>query len=414
MSTDTSLIANPKTLLREIHLLVAVSILVVLLLAGTGIHRIISDEMMRAAEGTAVHVANSLYEMEREILLKSTTTSQSSVALDAKDIPALDDRMRRFLRTFHMYKIKIYDKSNRIIYSTDPTIIGTLDAENHKLKRVLNHAVAISDLTQKPVMRDLNGFDRYDVDVVESYVPILDAGNVMGAFEVYIDTTEVQEQIYVTIRNALGVLVAVLLMIFGLLLLPIRKGMRELIHAQDMLHSMASTDVLTGICNRRYVMERLSIERSRLRRGASGTALNLTVAMVDIDHFKKINDKYGHPAGDAILREIADRLRGSLRTYDTLGRYGGEEFLAVLPSASQNDGMVVASRMLEAVRATPVTWNGEAISVTVSIGVAALRTDEDPAHTISRADEALYAAKNAGRNRIHASMDDAPLRLVVG
>lgn len=397
---------DPRRLLRVFLVLSIISVLSIVILAGLGIKRVFSAEMVRAAEETAINVGNSLFELEREILLKPGH-SGASVAVGAADFHLLDERMKRFLRTFNMYKIKVFSKDAAIIYSTDHKIIGTIEGDNASLAQVIGKGSIVSKLERKPLMKDFSGREHTDIDVVETYVPIREGQNIVGAFEVYVDTTSTRERIVAGITGSVIMLLAVLALVFGLLLLPVRKGMLSLGRVQDKLRALASTDVLTGISNRRHVLERVAEERARMRRDKREVSHHsLAVAMVDIDFFKKINDHHGHQAGDDVLREVASRLRDSLRIYDTLGRYGGEEFLAVLPNTTLDEAMFVAQRMRDAVRNSPVTHEGTAIPVTVSIGVATSHSpDEEPAHAIKRADDALYRAKEEGRDRVLANTD---------
>ena len=156
-------------------------------------------------------------------------------------------------------------------------------------------------------------------------------------------------------------------------------------------------DPLLGTWNRGAIMRLLTIEAIRCDK--AGVPLSLIV--VDLDYFKKINDTYGHPAGDAVLVKVASRLRSCIRPQEALGRYGGEEFLIVLPGSSSETALAVAERMRATVAAQPETIAGTSLNLTISAGVAS--TDTFPTATtedlISRADVALYAAKDAGRNR---------------
>jgi len=168
------------------------------------------------------------------------------------------------------------------------------------------------------------------------------------------------------------------------------------------------TDFLTGFHNRRYLHARLCEELARAQRDH----LPIACLMIDVDHFKRINDEYGHLAGDAVLREVAQRIDDEMRLSDTGARFGGDEFAIVLPHGSLTDGERVASRVLEAVRGTPiVVTNQRSELVTLSIGVAAARPDSQGTRDyselaeklIAEADAALYRAKSAGRNRVEVS-----------
>lgn len=163
-------------------------------------------------------------------------------------------------------------------------------------------------------------------------------------------------------------------------------------------------DPLIGTWNRGAIMRILTIEAIRCDK--AGLPLSLIVA--DLDYFKKINDTYGHPAGDAVLVKVASRLRSCIRPQEALGRYGGEEFLIVLPGSSHATAVTVAERMRVAIASQPETVGGATLNLTISAGVAS--TDLFPAATteelISRADMALYAAKDAGRNRVAKATPD--------
>lgn len=169
---------------------------------------------------------------------------------------------------------------------------------------------------------------------------------------------------------------------------------------------LARHDTLTGLWNRRVILEHLEAEVSRARRhdGCVGIVLG------DIDHFKSINDTHGHQVGDQVLVEVARRLRDSLRTYDGLGRYGGEEFLAVMACRSDADAALVAERLLHAVGDEPFVTSAGSLPITISLGVATSRTHSfDSARLLAASDVALYQAKQSGRNRlVVAGPDLAP------
>ena len=175
----------------------------------------------------------------------------------------------------------------------------------------------------------------------------------------------------------------------------------ELLAAQDALRVQATRDGLTGLYNRRAVLERLDEEMARARREGA----ELSVLLLDVDHFKRVNDQYGHQAGDEVLRELAARLGSVLRTYDAFGRYGGEELIAILPGCGNAASVLVAERMRSAAASSPIETRTGAVAVTVSIGAASCRSGQtDAAAIIARADAALYRAKNGGRNRVEADL----------
>ncbi len=168
--------------------------------------------------------------------------------------------------------------------------------------------------------------------------------------------------------------------------------------ARQALHHLAVRDGLTNLYNRRFFMGRLQAEVSRAQREGSALAL----LMVDVDHFKAINDQRGHAAGDAVLERLASVLIGGLRPYDVSARYGGEEFVAMLPGATLAEAELTAERLRRSIESLRMPGFGVASvpDVTASLGVSSLGlAPDDAASLLRRADEGLYAAKAAGRNR---------------
>lgn len=180
----------------------------------------------------------------------------------------------------------------------------------------------------------------------------------------------------------------------------------ELIAARDALHFQATHDLLTGIASRGAAMDFLSRELSRGFRERRA----ISVVLIDIDHFKRINDRYGHLAGDTVLQELAQRMLKCIRPYDCLGRYGGEEFLVVLPSSGEEGGLRAAERIRKSIEATPVHTPEGQIPVTASFGM--VTTDpsrvQNPQELLRSADVALYRAKELGRNRVECASDAEP------
>ena len=172
----------------------------------------------------------------------------------------------------------------------------------------------------------------------------------------------------------------------------------DLRSALKMSEFRASHDCLTGLWNRGAILDVLDGELSRVRRRED----SLSIIMADIDFFKRINDRFGHLTGDAVLRGVSARLMALLRPYDSVGRYGGEEFLMVIPGCSTDDGWSVAERLRREFGDSPVGTSEGVFPVTLSLGVASVRPGRVlPAdELIRRADVALYRAKEKGRNRV--------------
>ncbi|NHZ82568.1 diguanylate cyclase [Massilia sp. CCM 8695] len=166
----------------------------------------------------------------------------------------------------------------------------------------------------------------------------------------------------------------------------------------DELQALASTDFLTGLPNRRVFLARLDDQFARLQRSMDECA---SVLMLDIDHFKHVNDVFGHAAGDAVLRHMATLMRSGQRKIDTLGRVGGEEFAVLLPGTTGAAAHQYAERLRQSVAETPLLGDGREIAITVSIGIATIEAgDAGPDAAMIRADKALYHAKAGGRNRV--------------
>jgi diguanylate cyclase (GGDEF)-like protein len=169
----------------------------------------------------------------------------------------------------------------------------------------------------------------------------------------------------------------------------------QLLKAREALREQATHDGLTGLLNRNSILETLDDEISRAARAGHP----VSVLMADLDRFKSINDCHGHLAGDAVLREAARRLKSAARRYDSVGRYGGEEFLIVLPGCDASDAAVQAERMRDAVGATPFFTGSQPVLVTASLGVAC-SSHGAPGALVREADDALYGAKAKGRNQV--------------
>ena len=162
----------------------------------------------------------------------------------------------------------------------------------------------------------------------------------------------------------------------------------------DLLSRKAMIDGLTGLWNRAYFEQHLDIEVAKARRAGQAVAC----IMADLDHFKSVNDRYGHPAGDAVLAQVAQLLVEGCREQDIVCRYGGEEFAVILPSTTEQKAQEIAERLRAAIALHSGKYNGVRISVTCSFGVADVH--QIPPSLVELADQALYLAKKGGRNRV--------------
>jgi diguanylate cyclase (GGDEF)-like protein len=179
---------------------------------------------------------------------------------------------------------------------------------------------------------------------------------------------------------------------------------RELLDTRNELEKQATHDSLTGLLNRPAILERLNIEMERRKRQQK----SVCVGIMDIDHFKNVNDTYGHNAGDQVLQETAKRIQSALRPYDSFGRYGGEEFLIIMSDCDCADMSKHYDRLRECLAKQPIETTEGPVEITASFGVGVTTTSQDiePEALINIADKALYRAKDKGRNRVEIEFSD--------
>jgi diguanylate cyclase (GGDEF)-like protein len=179
------------------------------------------------------------------------------------------------------------------------------------------------------------------------------------------------------------------------------RNQTELLKLSAQLDELSSTDLLTGLPNRRALTEFLVAEHSR--RARHGRPYSIIYG--DVDNFKRINDTYGHDAGDAVLQAVAQRMRSNLRDADIVGRWGGEEFLIVLPEADETKAWDVAERLRAEVSVLEIQFDIEKVRITMSFGVETVTSDGRVEEFISRADKKLLTAKRTGKNRSVQTVD---------
>ena len=198
-------------------------------------------------------------------------------------------------------------------------------------------------------------------------------------------------------RDELGTLAGAV----NAMLTAIQKTKSELLQAQESLRFHAEHDALTGVLNRRAIRDLLRKELARCRRERN----TLGVILADVDHFKKINDRYGHGAGDSVLVTAMQRISSCLRSYDVVGRYGGEEFLIIAPGCDLELAQKLAERIRTAISEQPVDFGEESATITLSLGVTLGTAESDPEFLVALADTAMYQAKRNGRNRIEIGLE---------
>lgn len=222
-------------------------------------------------------------------------------------------------------------------------------------------------------------------------------GVAKGGLSVSIPASDFDSQIR-RAGSVLGTLTVLTLVIsLTTLSLMLYRLNTRLAEAGEELRILATTDPLTGMPNRRATLERLAEEFERSRR----TASPLSVVTFDLDHFKRVNDEFGHATGDCALRRFVERVNSATRPYDVFGRIGGEEFLLIAPGTGIDEATALAERILDAVRKEPCPCEDGGVALTASAGVAGITSGEQTAENLLvRADRALYRAKDAGRDQV--------------
>lgn len=393
---------KPSHLLRVFILFSLLSLLMLLFLTNYGLRAIFTKKYIEEAEHDAVSISKMIYRHDRD-LLTTRLDGEQVIKVLPENFSSLDRSMRNHLSPLGILKIKMFSREGKIVYSTDHSIIGMIDAQNEKLQRALQGEV-VSELETKERAFDIEGEDRFDLDVVETYLPVRnDIHEIIGSFEVYLDITRYREGTRKALLLSMVVVSVLLIFVFGFLIILMRRGTIRISGYQSKLRHLAVTDELTGLFNRRHIFSRAQeeVERNNRLRGMDKPVPSTGYVIVDIDNFKKVNDSHGHLAGDDVLRETSKRLNSALRKYDCLGRYGGKEFIAILPQSDFESTRAVAERICDAVRGTPFNVHGHSLNITVSAGISCFSDrDKDVDTAINRADQGLHQAKRAGKDRV--------------
>ena len=300
------------------------------------------------------------------------------------------DAVHRRIKDYQQrYQSTIYfvDDKGRVIQFGGAAVNGTMDL----------HARPGLDAIVDRILQDKNGNYQYESDggnrlLNVNYIPELKWYLFVEKDE-SVALIEVRKMLYINLAICLGITLLVLLLMY-----------LSLSRYQRRLEEMAATDKLSGLLNRQaftILMDRLMAEHSRQPRP-------LSILLLDVDHFKSVNDLHGHAAGDRVLRRVAELLRQDLRQSDIAVRWGGEEFLVVLDNCDLAEAQRIAEKIRERIAQERLDIDGTHFAVTISVGVSQFSGDEFPEQAISRADAGLYQAKNNGRNRVYVWVPEMP------
>jgi diguanylate cyclase (GGDEF)-like protein len=218
-------------------------------------------------------------------------------------------------------------------------------------------------------------------------------GDVRGGISITFDIEDIQHKLKLNTVSIIFFGTTTTSLLIWLIYFFMAQLIKKLAEARNRIENIAITDDLTGIFNRRHILSRFAEEFEKVKR----LNTNLSCILADIDQFKSVNDTHGHLAGDEVLKEISHRIRNTIRAYDILGRYGGEEFLILMPDTGLEDAKYLAERIRAHVKDNPIISS----KITISLGVTAMQAqDQSVDDVIKRADERLYRAKKSGRDRV--------------
>lgn len=386
--------AGRKGLDWRVYTLVACVLLLAAMLTGTSWSAVGSSKERKSAAEWQLHTLEVLLETddlkvatlsmvrgERGYLLTGDMAFLRPYETGLRDTRAGLDRLARLTRDNPQQRIRVRRLSTELQHLHDVlgSIVALEEAGRHGEAIALVKSGAGKDATDL-ILNELRGIETIEHGLLA--IRNEDARAKAVANERY--------------QYALTIVGIALLGLAIWATILVRRALAAAAEARRQLEQKASSDEMTGLSNRRAFMA--ALDRS-VARSADGRK-ELAYAIFDIDRFKSINDTYGHATGDAVIAEVARRALAAFRARDLVGRIGGEEFGVILPAANRTEAMDACARMRAAIEAKPIAIGRKAIPVTVSIGVAQLRVQEDTASLMARADEALYLAKNGGRNLV--------------
>ncbi len=374
---------------------------VLLLLATYSIYRAYSWRLIESAHAEAKATCQVLLVKEKKHLLGIDDSGQTRLSLTDTEQTRFNKRLQKYFKPFDIDTVRIWDLNRRVINHTQAE-------SNHPTSVVppaLDRALAGQSFSllgkDSDAGLEVNDGGRAANQVI-SYLPIWGRSKeVLGAIEIRRSVESYRTEIRRGVTFFALLLGSALLALFGCVFILVSKSANRLAETQQLLHALATTDSLTGLYNRREILARASNSFAKEQENKRHkTPTNFGLLMLDFDDFKGINDTYGHPVGDRVLQELANRLQGALRPYDMLGRVGGEEFMIALPDSNLEQCQEIAERLCKTVRANPFEVNGLQIGGSISIGGATAHPmDRNLEALLQRADERLYQAKNRGKDR---------------
>ncbi len=398
------LLKNSPDRFKSMYLILAASCLGTILIVSSWVIQWNSATDLRdTVISNSERIADAIYYTEVDAIQVISAQGKQTISLADSARDSLDVRIRDMYDPFNIVNVQIVNQNRVVIYGSGKGLPHEFGKEM-RLTDAFSKGIIYYRLHKGVTVVDLMGEKREWIDLAEIVVPLKhQGGQIIGAIAVYSDVTKLTKKYNRQMINSILAQTFMLLFLSLISYIVIIRETTELSSAYQKLESMATTDPLTGISNRRQLLEQVEQHFAMMKR--SGESIprpsGLGFVMIDVDHFKKINDTFGHLAGDSILQKIAENIRKTLRQYDVFGRYGGEEFLIVLPNTIPSEAQRIAERIITVIRESAFDWDGTAIRITLSAGVTwsdALHETLD--HVLSKADQLMYEAKETGRNRV--------------
>lgn len=373
----------------------AASLMIAAVLAWQLLGRTADQLLARNAEATAVSYAHYVAEVTPGLadLLEGRGLRDNTY-----------DQLMRLRHLGDVFRFKLFDRNGRLVLVSDdidtadvPSSANAAKLGGHHADNQTVKAIVLGGANYVEVKRGRGTPERPDV-YVEAYVPMKQLGRVIGVVEVYVDQTAVAARIRNAFTWVAGVIGALLLLLGSALALQVWNRLTERRAAAERMRYLAEHDMLSGALNRTSFLD--ALQRAAWRHEQGGYAFS--VLCIDLDRFKEVNDSLGHSAGDEVLRQVTERLRGLLRHGDRIARLGGDEF-AVLQSSvrSAQDVAKVAERIVSAL-ASPFDVNGQRVVCGASVGAARFGFDATSVDDLlHKADVAMYHAKSSGRGRFN-------------
>lgn len=304
-------------------------------------------------------------------------------------------------KEFQIDKIHYFDKRGKVIYSTTNKKIGEINTHDY-----FHNIVAKGEIYYKIEKKGDKSSENEDINVstIELYIPIMKNGIFDSAFELYYNISKEEEE-FNNLSNKLTTINILIAFFVALILLIITvsssKNNLKIKAYQKELATLAHFDHLTNIYNRRYFyiisnnLLKLSIRKKE----------SISVCMIDIDNFKNINDTYGHPIGDLVIKTLAERLQSLIRKSDIVARYGGEEFIILFPNTNIEGANIITEKICTEISKVIISHKNGEINFTVSIGISEFKENQSLDTIINNADKALYHAKKMGKNKVAKDCD---------